>query len=577
MRLDQKGKFSAIAREDSISGVHCVKNLAGKRLPLMTRLVHGSWPTSFKGFQPCIRILSVVREPVLVGFPLLKDCNQLLELPVTCKHGIRLICPQNTSFLTSLNQFSSLIEQGSRACHPVKGIEVVGSLSPSPSSHPLSEHHNDQHFSEAESKASRIQEGDQRCGDPHRRCFVSNSPLVMKCMANHDSESNQVEGKENRPCSSHSPRSDSSYESEYDEIDQIYDYIRGFAPLPDSVRRELAGSLWSPPAAVVTRFQTRYSLPDHRRLSYPSAAAGMTGDPTLLPVKPAIPLPEVPWIAEPDYDSLPLRCNSVGRNSAGDDRLRNFPHHPPAPHHHHHHHDHHAPALLPKSKLFVKRSTTAALKKGSSRVLPILLKQQPQQPAGKQAESRSFNCPEQQHHVISAGVAGGRSGITTPIFNIRYKSMTNISLSPPPPAPGPATAVVSGLSPIRNPCSCNPVNGTPCSGTLDSSNSGRQTSSSKDPFRDPRAKTRKLSKHKSLNNIFREIASAFSFERMDCETANRKNSDGNLSSDRPTTLSSESISLPANYHNNNNNGQKNSLNNMTKEGMKQQKVGTVYI
>ena len=533
MRLDQKGKFSPIAREDSISGVHSVKNLSAKRLPLMTRLVQGSWPSSFKGFQPCIRILSVVQEPVLIGFPLLKDCSQLVELPVTCKHGIRLVCPQNASFLSTLTQFSSLIEQGSRACHPVKEIQVVGSLATSP---PLSEHHN-QHFPEAESKA-RI-EGDQRC-DPQRRCFVSNSPLVMKCMANHDSESNQVEGKENRPCSSQSPRSYSSYESEYDEIDQIYDYIRGFAPLPETVRRELAGSLWSPPAAApVTRFQSRYSIPDHRRLSYPSA------DPTLC--KPAAVLPEV---AVPDYDCLPLRCNSVtDRNSpAGDDRLRNIPHH-----------NHHPPALLvPKSKLFVKRSTTAALKKSSSRVLPIALK-----PAGKQPlpESRSVNCSEQQHHVISAGTAGGRSGITTPIFNIRYKSMTNISLSPPPPA----HAV------IMNPCSCscNPVSG--CSGTLESSNSGRQTSSSKDPFRDPRAKTRKLSKHKSLNNIFREIASAFSFERM--ETANRKNSDGNLSSDRPTTLSSESSSLPANYHNNNNNGPKNSLNKLPK----QQKVGTVYI
>lgn len=547
MRLDQKGKFSAIAREDSISGVHSIKNLSAKRLPLMTRLVQGSWPSTFKGFQPCIRILSVVQEPVMIGFPLLKDCGQLVELPVTCKHGIRLVCPQNTSFLTTLTQFSSLIEQGSRACHPVKGIEVVGSLSTSPPHHTLSEHHNE-HFPEGDSKA-RI-EGDQRC-DPPRRCFVSNSPLVMKCMANHDSESNQVGGKENRPCSSQSPRSCSSYESEYDEIDQIYDYIRGFAPLPETVRRELAGtgtgSLWSPPA-VITRFQTRYSMPDHRRLSYPSA---VTADPTL--AKAAVPPGPVP-----DYDCLPQRCNSVGRSSAGDDRLPNFPHHTP---------HHHPPALLvPKSKLFVKRSTTAALKKSSSRVLPIILK-----PAGKQPESRSVNCPEQQHHVISAGAAGGRSGVTTPIFNIRYKSMTNISLSPPPPVP----AVVSGVS--RTPCSCNPVNGTAGSGTLDSSNSGRQTSSSKDPFRDPRAKTRKLSKHKSLNNIFREIASAFSFERMDCETANRKNSDGNLSSDRPTTLSSESISLPANYHNNNNNGKKNSLNNLAKEGMKQQKVGTVYI
>lgn len=43
-----------------------------------------------------------------------------------------------------------------------------------------------------------------------------------------------------------------SYTEEYDEIDQIYDYVRGFAPLPKSVRSpyESAGS--SPPLTPVT-------------------------------------------------------------------------------------------------------------------------------------------------------------------------------------------------------------------------------------------------------------------------------------------------------------------------------------
>lgn len=35
--LEQRGKFSALAREDNISGVHTAKNLLSKRLPLTVR------------------------------------------------------------------------------------------------------------------------------------------------------------------------------------------------------------------------------------------------------------------------------------------------------------------------------------------------------------------------------------------------------------------------------------------------------------------------------------------------------------------------------------------------------------
>ncbi len=42
--VDMKGRFSAIAKEDNISGVHSAENLLNKRLPLMARLVHGLPP-----------------------------------------------------------------------------------------------------------------------------------------------------------------------------------------------------------------------------------------------------------------------------------------------------------------------------------------------------------------------------------------------------------------------------------------------------------------------------------------------------------------------------------------------------
>lgn len=37
--MEQRGKFSALAREDNISGVHTAKNLLSKRLPLTVRSV----------------------------------------------------------------------------------------------------------------------------------------------------------------------------------------------------------------------------------------------------------------------------------------------------------------------------------------------------------------------------------------------------------------------------------------------------------------------------------------------------------------------------------------------------------
>lgn len=56
--LEQRGKFSALAREDNISGVHTARNLLSKRLPLTVRLVHGTAPRGLKSpshFVPELR------------------------------------------------------------------------------------------------------------------------------------------------------------------------------------------------------------------------------------------------------------------------------------------------------------------------------------------------------------------------------------------------------------------------------------------------------------------------------------------------------------------------------------------
>jgi hypothetical protein len=62
------GRFSALAKEENISGVHTIANLAKKRLPLMVRLAHGAPPVNGGGgagaksaqqlFVPELRLLA---------------------------------------------------------------------------------------------------------------------------------------------------------------------------------------------------------------------------------------------------------------------------------------------------------------------------------------------------------------------------------------------------------------------------------------------------------------------------------------------------------------------------------------
>jgi hypothetical protein len=135
---------------------------------------------------------------------------------------------------------------------------------------------------------------------------------------------------------------------------------------------------------------------------------------------------------------------------------------------------------------------------------------------------------------------GRRSVVTSsPIFNIRYKSLTNINMTP------------SAVSPTLNGNNVSACNQVLCgnhdsNGTLDSSNSSGKKSNSTgskgvSPIYESLKHTKKLPKPKSLNNIFREIATVFSsFE-------DRKMSD-NCSSSSCDRNNSSSGSIVNNRH-----------------------------
>ncbi len=82
-------RFSAVAKEGNISGVHTAGNLLNKRPPFMARLVHGDGPvqpggssSSSSGFVPELRILTSLEEECLFGLLLGKDSSRVLPLPV---------------------------------------------------------------------------------------------------------------------------------------------------------------------------------------------------------------------------------------------------------------------------------------------------------------------------------------------------------------------------------------------------------------------------------------------------------------------------------------------------------------
>ncbi len=202
LSLDQKGRFSALAKEDNISGVHTAKNLLQKRLPVTVRLVHGTPPKGFKNlnqFLPEIRLLCAFEEEHLFALPLQKDVNSVIAVPLAAP--IKLQKARNEDCLKDMREYQRVLEKCAKLAADtvhrayvldsksidVKMLKNVGNLLASKSGY-----------------------------------FLSRSLSA---------DTNYTYDIENRP-----------HNSEYDEIDLIYDYVRGFAPLPKSIRSPFAES-----------------------------------------------------------------------------------------------------------------------------------------------------------------------------------------------------------------------------------------------------------------------------------------------------------------------------------------------
>ncbi|XP_012223607.1 GRB2-associated and regulator of MAPK protein 1 [Linepithema humile] len=393
--MDQRGRFSALAREDNISGVHTAKALLSKRLPLTVRLVHGQPPRGLKSssqFVHELRLLSTFEEEHVFALPLQRE-GAVVALPLAAP--LKLVKARNEEVLRSMQEFTRLVERASRLVADVADRAHVldGRL--------------------GESKPSR----QTRSASGFLRRSSTNSdhaPLGHhrnNSASHHHHHHHHYHSNGHQASTGHSgyrdenrvPPSSSACTEEYDEIDQIYDYVRGFAPLPKSVRSPYESPL--------------------------AAQGGST--PPLTPVTVTIaPLlddrPEPPPI-----ETIPTKKIQAEK------RTRRAVKETPQP----------RTEKPPLAKLYVKNS-------GTQRGRPLMRQ--------KSASPLKETPP---------GYKGG-----SPLFNIRYKSLTNLQQA------------------------------MELDGTLDSSHSGGRTSGDSGAgAKLPEKRSRRLSRPRSLTNLVWEL------------------------------------------------------------------------
>ncbi|KAK9498128.1 hypothetical protein O3M35_004006 [Rhynocoris fuscipes] len=204
--LEQRGRFSVVAKEESISGVHSARNLLAKRMPLTVRLVHGPPPTGLRGqaqFVPELRLLAVSHEEALYALPLQKEWNSVIPVPLGVP--LKFQVARNHETLKNLKELQRLIE---------KCLKFV--LEAADKAHVLDNKVSDKIFS--------IKSGNINATYSHHQLqknSIQRSPSLnsTKKQINHDKT-----------------MTSSVLSQDYDDIDQIYDYVRGFAPLPKNIR-----------------------------------------------------------------------------------------------------------------------------------------------------------------------------------------------------------------------------------------------------------------------------------------------------------------------------------------------------
>ncbi|GIY05097.1 CABIT domain-containing protein, partial [Caerostris extrusa] len=230
--LELRGRFSTIAGEDNISGVHTVKTLMNKRFPLMVRLVHGKPPVGVKPgsqFVHEMRLYSLIEEECLVAMPLSKDVG---VVPLPSNAPLKVLAPKNTEALMKMPEHAALVNK----CHNLMA-EVSGCIQ-------VCDVHSVHEIKHTPPSPQYVYTRRQA---PNTYRTV---PLVKRSAS--DPQGTNLSGRgvhlergmstPNDASLSPNEEFSDSDDVRYDEIDQIYDYVRGFAPLPVNIKNEFSAN-----------------------------------------------------------------------------------------------------------------------------------------------------------------------------------------------------------------------------------------------------------------------------------------------------------------------------------------------
>lgn len=299
LAAESRGKFSPIAKEGNISGVHSVKTLLCKRFPLMVRLVHGRpAPSGLKTSE--LRLYGVEREECVLALPLVKDAPAL-ALPQSSP--LRLQPPKNAEALVQMPEYTRLTEKCKRLQDRMDAIEVLETTRSS----------SDFFSSKTPPQRSLSEPNSKPPQSPPATATAAVPPT------------NGVERVQSTPAPD---------DYRYEEIDQIYDYVRGFAPLPEKIKTELIQGVGesnnecekspsSPPTAPVTSVASREKpLPPPietipaRRYSL-ATDPGPNSPPTAAPPLKSSPNPRAKDTDSHVYEAVMRRCSDEHKSKGG--------------------------------------------------------------------------------------------------------------------------------------------------------------------------------------------------------------------------------------------------------------------
>lgn len=395
--MELRAKFSAVVKEDnaqSISGVHRIRSLLNKRLPLTVRMVSGQPPLGLKiGQQFCyeMRLLARFREEMIVAMPLGSTGGAKSSPPgdgvviIPPSVSLKLQLPANRSSLKGSKEFSRANE---RCLHQYGLISDRVQVYDANFSKNL--RFDGQHWKVPVPLLL----------GPLRR---STSDLIQSIKGSNKNKESPFSSLFPLPAEEEAPEEPlpSDVPPEYDEIDQIYDYIRGFAPLPKSLVKSSSYHHYSShndvynAAESSNRSHRKPASSEQRRNLYNKVVAPSAGETT----KPA----------PPPLETLPTNRNRVNSAASVAKQLGS------------------AETESPYASASANRAASP-----ERPAKPRMYRQRSVVPSTNgQQRLFSKNPAVLQRSGMLSPAESKQSLTPSPLFNIRYKSMTNLLAGSP--------------------------------------------------------------------------------------------------------------------------------------------------